>query len=691
MGLTVIRSHNTLGESPPPPPRACFGRDELVEKILGLTEDLTPIALIGAGGIGKTSIALTVLHHDRIKQRFDDNRRFIRCDQFPTSRNHFLARLSKVVGAKVENPEDLTPLRPFLSSTDMILFLDNAESILDPQGPGTREIYEVVEELSRFDNICLGITSRISTIPPDCKALDIPVLSAEAARDAFHRIYEGGERSNRVDKILEQLDFHPLSVTLLATVAYHNKWDNDRLAREWEAHRTRVLRTDHNESLAATIELSLASPMFRKLGPDARNLLGVIAFFPQGVDEDNLDRLLPIRTTFKWLFPISSDRKNTFDKFCTLSLTYRSNGFVAMLAPLRDYLCPKDPRSSPLLRTIKKHYFARLSVFINPGDPGFEEGRWITSEDMNVEHLLDVFTTIDANSDGVWTACARFMQHLYWHKGRLVILGPKIEGLPDDHPSKPECLTQLSLLFDRVGNRVESKQILLHTLKLWRERGDNLRVADTLMLICNVNRMLALHEEGIQQAREALEIYKRLNNISGQARCLVLLAWSLHGDNQLDAAEEAASQAIDLLSDGRERFAVCKCHRILGKICYSNGETKEAIDHFETALRIASPFNWHNQLSRNHYELADLFSKEGRFDEAHASVERAKSHAAINDPYYLARATQLQARFWYGQGRFEEAKSEALGAADVFERFEAAKDLEECMTLLRDIGEKLES
>jgi len=680
MGFTISHFHSILGELPPQPPRACFGRDKLIERVLGLAEDLTPIALIGAGGIGKTSIALTVLHHDRIKQRFGDNRRFIRCDQFPASRAHFLARLSKVVGAKIENPEDVTPLRPFLSSTDMILFLDNAESILDPQGPGAREIYEVVEELSRFSNICLGITSRISTIPPDCEALGIPTLSVEAARNVFYRIYKNGEQSSLVDKILEQLDFHPLSVTLLGTVAYHNQWDNGRLLREWEMHRTRVLETDHRESLAATIELSLASPMFCELDPDARDLLSVIAFFPQGVNENNID----------WLFPALSNRMNIFDKLCTLSLTYRSNGFFMMLAPLRDYLCPKDPRSSPLLRTIKKHYFHRLSVFINPGDPGFEEGQWITSEDMNVEHLLDVFTTIDAGSHKVWDTCARFMQHLYWHKGRLVILGPKIEGLPDGHPSKPECLFELSLLFDRVGNRVESKQLLLHSLKLWRERGDNLWVANTLGLICSANQVLGLREEGIQQAREALEIYKRLNNIPGQARSSVLLAWSLHGDNQLDAAEEAASQAIDLLSDGLDQFEVCQCHRTLGKICYSKGETEKAIGHFETALRIASPPNWHDQLSRNHYDLADLLFKEGRFDEAHSSVERAKSHA-INEPYYLARAMELQSRFWYGQGKFEEAKSEALGAADVFERFGAPKDLEECRTLLRDIEEKWEN
>ena len=91
-----------------------------------------------------------------------------------------------------------------------------------------------------------------------------------------------------------------------------------------------MLQTDY-ESLAVTIELSLASPTFRRLGSNARDLLGVY--------EKNLD----------WLFPTISNGNNTLDKLCVPSLEYRSNGFVTMLAPIRDYLGPRDLPTLPPL------------------------------------------------------------------------------------------------------------------------------------------------------------------------------------------------------------------------------------------------------------------------------------------------------------------------------------------------------
>ena len=396
----------------------------------------------------------------------------------------------------------------------MFIVLDNAESILDPEGQDAREIYTAVDELSRFSNICLCITSRVSIIPPECKVINVPTLSTEAAQDAFYRVYGRDERSDPINDILERLDNHPLSITLFATVGQQNQWDANRLVAEWDKQRTGVLRTQHSQSLATAIDLSLASPTFRELGPDARPLLEVVAFLPQGVNEKHIH----------WLFPTISNVQNMVDRFCILSLTYRHNGFITMLAPLRDNLRSKDPSSSPLLVATKDNYFTRLSGAIRPGKPGFEEARWITTEDVNVEHLLDVFTTMDPSSEILWDACAKFMAQLYWHKSRLVTLGPKIEALPDDHPSKPQCLFDLAQLFASVGNSVERKRFHTHSLRLRREQGNDCQVARSLACLSATNRLMGLREEGILQAKEASEIFERVGEVVDQAVSLITLA-----------------------------------------------------------------------------------------------------------------------------------------------------------------------
>ena len=678
MGFPVSHSHSVPpGELPPPAPRDCFGRNELIEKVVGLAENLEPVALIGAGGIGKTSIALTVLHHQRIEERFGGNRRFIRCDQFPATRTHFLARLSKVIGAGVDNPEDLTPLRPLLSSKEMFLILDNAESILDPKGTGARETYALVDELTQFKKVSLCITSRITTVPRYCKRPEIPTLSIEAARNIFYGIYGNHGQSGIIDDLLRRLDFHALSITLLATTASHNAWDHERLAQEWDTQRAQVLQTDYNESLAATIELSLTSQTFQSLGTDARDLLGVIAFFPQGVNEKNLD----------WLFPTIPNTKTTFDKLCVLSLSHRSSGFVTMLAPIRDHLGPRDPQSSPLLCATRDRYFGRLSVRVGPNLPGFGEARWILLEDVNVEHLLDIFTSIDQNLSGIWDACFHFTEHLYWHKPRQTVLRSKIEGLPDDHRCKPQCLYGLSRLFQRVGNHTERKRVLELTLALRTQRGEDLQVAQTLLLLSDVNRLLGLYEEGIRQAREALGTHERDGGIRGRVRCFNKLAWLLLYDNQLDDAENTASRAIDLLSGTGEQFLLCELHRVLAKVFHSKGMKEKAIHHFTMALGIASPSNWHTQVFWIHFQLAEVFRDEREYDDAHAHIEQAKAHA-LDNVYHLGRMMKLQAEVWYHQGRFEDAKSEALRALENCEKSGAARDVELCSDLLQKIEQE---
>ena len=186
---------------------------------------------------------------------------------------------------------------------------------------------------------------------------------------------------------------------------------------------------------------------------------------------------------------------------------------------------------------------------------------------------------------------------------------------------------------------------------------------------------------------DALGIYEQLNDISGQAQSLQQLARLLYAEPhgyQLDIAEEAALQAINLLPDDGEQFQVCRCYRILGDICSSKGKIEEAANHFNTALEIASTFNWYSEQFWNHHSLAWLLSCEGMFDSAHIHIGHAKSNA-IHDPYLMGRVMSLWAKILYKECRFEEAKSEALCAADVFEKLGAMGSVRHCRAIIQDI------
>ena len=194
------------------------------------------------------------------------------------------------------------------------------------------------------------------------------------------------------------------------------------------------------------------------------------------------------------------------------------------------------------------------------------------------------------------------------------------------------------------------------------------------MELAETNRMLRLYKEGIHQLKEALEIYKRRHDAEGQAKCWCFLGWSLLADGQLGAAEEAASHAIKLLTDQGREYWVCRSRRLLGHIYRSEGKRGKAIEHFEAAIGIASPFDWHDQLFWIHNALVELFCDTSQFNNAQSHIERAKSHT-VDDVYKLGRAMGQQAWIWYRQGRLEEAKAESLCAFEIFEKLGATAEL----------------
>ena len=330
-----LRHEGTVGSSPPlelsPPPALPpasakrFSREEFVNDVLDLTDQIASAALFGSIGVGKSFVANTLLHHDRAKSRFGKNRHFMRCDDLTNSLDDFLERLSSTINTgQTTNTEQLKS--HLESSSPLILLLDGVDLILDPLAHESEEISATIEELGSYPHVCVVTTSRMDPGIHGFHRIEVPIPSKDDAQDTFYGLCNL-DRSPAVDDLIMKLDLHPLSIYLLARSVRENNWDEQMLLKALEDGEASVLKETYHQGLKDAVGLSLCSPTIRDLGTAARDVLEGIAAYPDGVEERILENA----------FPGVTGVGATLDVLCKFFLTYREDGVVKMLSPLRFY------------------------------------------------------------------------------------------------------------------------------------------------------------------------------------------------------------------------------------------------------------------------------------------------------------------------------------------------------------------
>ena len=308
----------------PQAPTNCFSREEVVNEILDLTDQIVSAALYGTIGVGKSFVALIVLHHDRTKAIFGRNRHFVHCNNLNDSPKDFLGRLSEATGTS--RTTDMEQLRSHLeSSPPHLLVLDGVDPILDPLTPEAEQISAIIEELGCNQHVCLVTTSRIKHDIHGFYPVVVSTLSKDSARGTFYNLCNLG-KSPEVDDLIERLDFHPLFIDLLARSVRENNWDVKALLDAWGDDQG-ALRTKYRQRLKEALEQSFCSPTIQGLGPTAQDVLNRIAAFPNAVEERMLDNI----------FPEITGVEAVIDALCRFSLIYREGGFVKMHSPFQFY------------------------------------------------------------------------------------------------------------------------------------------------------------------------------------------------------------------------------------------------------------------------------------------------------------------------------------------------------------------
>ena len=148
-------------------PYIFVGRDDLltdgVNYILSTTAAW--IAILGYGGMGKTTLALAILHHQEIKAIFGNHSYFVPCDVLKTAQDLVIAVL-QILGSKhQENKDYLSGLQTGLLQTGKILLvLDNFETLWAGDA-SHRDIQQILEIFAGITTMTVIITMRGNSAP----------------------------------------------------------------------------------------------------------------------------------------------------------------------------------------------------------------------------------------------------------------------------------------------------------------------------------------------------------------------------------------------------------------------------------------------------------------------------------------------------------------------------------------------
>ena len=208
------------------------------------------------------------------------------------------------------------------------MLLDGVDPILDPLTPKSKEIFAAIEELGSYEHVCLVTTSRMNPEIHGFHRVEVPALSEGGARDIFYNLCKLS-RSSAMDKLIARLDFHPLSIELLASCVHENSWDEATLLKAWDDDQMGVLRASYHQRLGDMIGPVLQLPTMKRLGNTAREMLEVIAASPSGIEERELDRGI-------------AARREAVGVLWKYSLVHYQDGFVRMPFPIRCYFLREE-------------------------------------------------------------------------------------------------------------------------------------------------------------------------------------------------------------------------------------------------------------------------------------------------------------------------------------------------------------
>ncbi|KAF9552427.1 TPR-like protein, partial [Agrocybe pediades] len=712
--VAISLANLNISSTAPPPPAIFVGRDDLLAEGTDhlITAPGARLAILGQGGIGKTSLSLAILHHASVKDAFADKRYFLSCESLKNGLDLTQAILHTLDVSILSQTLDLkTALVQQLESLGKSLFLfDNFETLSNDSLS-----LIILETISSISSISLLINMRGEFPPPSISwSLLLPArglgpLSLIAAKELYLQRQPTSPDPNvpgtQLDNLLNEVDCVPLAVFILSELG--KRYPIEVLRQRWMQSKTRLLKlpgaaSSRLTSVAISLDMSMNSTMLKD-HPEAVRLLRLLAFLPEGLP--NWSTLFPLLTSS------FEDSYDALDTVCQTSLVQRTDHVISMLNPTRQYLnssmdshrkavesdldvvfkfiLDSVRENSDTLVLLGKANIADLfSLYLDSHTEAEHVQEGLLCANFLYEH--DMLTTALINSVIIKAKAVGSSDNLakaFQHKGEILFS-------LNDWKGSEEAYCAAYPLYQQLGYKLEMAQSLISLGKSYKLQSEYARAAESysnaytsfleledqagagtsLVQLGETYKMQDKYAEAAETHVKAYTIFKEIGNKQGLADSLKFLADDLCLQSKYTQASSKLEEAVEIYTQIDDQNGLANAMLSLGTVLMMESKYEEARAKYQCAYNSFKQMKEVLGEANSLDSIGDILRLQGKYAEA------LENHALAYDIF-------AQAKYQIGMASCLLSKGHVLLMQSKYA--EAVKILEESRQMFSTIGDTL--
>jgi tetratricopeptide (TPR) repeat protein len=609
--LKITASEPPTPANLPPSPVVDFvarkGRDDrdIVER---LQEELTPpsqrlIALIGDGGVGKTTLAAEAVRV--LAKEFAGRIVWVSAEKsatftFSTLLDEIAAQLGDRELSRLAPEQKAEAVRALIAADATLIVLDNFETV------SANEQTPCANFLATAHCPAL-ITSR--QLVRAARPLYVDAMTEDEAQEFLEKLIEQMSDptvfSDEVrQRIIQTADARPYVMQWVTAQIDQEAQEPDVILEELSRGEgdaaERVFDRSYNlpqlgdDGRAALLALSLFTPSA------TRNALAAVAGF-----ENDLKRVNTAITSLRALMLVKGTDGNR-----RLAI----EGLTRSLAKAR---LAKDDRAAEFRQQFVAHFLSYAEAHAQKTGEDFDE---LEAEKDNVLGAMDVAYEMKDRWSvmRIRVALEEFLViRGYWdeaiQRGEQAMQAARYAS---SETGVAAFAHNVATIHQRRGDLKEARRLYDESLEINKRLNDQSGIANTLHQLA----MLAQHQGDVAEARrlydESLEINKNLDNQSGIANTLHQLGRLAQAQGELTEARRLYDESIVINKNLGNQSGVANTMYTLANVLCTQGELIEARQLYEESLAITERLGDKNNLALIFLNLGVLEEEEDNREEA---------------------------------------------------------------------------